>query len=157
IFFFQAEDGIRVFHVTGVQTCALPICPCAPPTRRGAPGRNPCCKPASTWSEYADPRGTPRLSPSKARGEGKRATRGALVPPARGMRSGAPVPEDTIPQLSGRVEAYANPRVLCLKGGVIWRCHGELPDRSRHVREGRDGAPISRRSGASRDRSPGAL
>src|SRR5690606_39343888 len=25
-FFFQAEDGIRGFHVTGVQTCALPIC-----------------------------------------------------------------------------------------------------------------------------------
>src|SRR5690606_41006409 len=24
-FFFQADDGIRVFHVTGVQTCALPI------------------------------------------------------------------------------------------------------------------------------------
>src|SRR5690606_39553969 len=24
--FFQAEDGIRDFHVTGVQTCALPIC-----------------------------------------------------------------------------------------------------------------------------------
>src|SRR5690606_15802328 len=24
-FFFQAEDGIRRFHVTGVQTCALPI------------------------------------------------------------------------------------------------------------------------------------
>src|SRR5690606_5216036 len=23
----QAEDGIRVFHVTGVQTCALPILP----------------------------------------------------------------------------------------------------------------------------------
>src|SRR5690606_40994099 len=23
--FFQAEDGIRDFHVTGVQTCALPI------------------------------------------------------------------------------------------------------------------------------------
>src|SRR5690606_38125322 len=26
LFFFQAEDGIRDFHVTGVQTCALPIC-----------------------------------------------------------------------------------------------------------------------------------
>src|SRR5690606_40055380 len=26
-FFFQAEDGIRDFHVTGVQTCALPIFP----------------------------------------------------------------------------------------------------------------------------------
>src|SRR5690606_40999798 len=24
-FFLQAEDGIRDFHVTGVQTCALPI------------------------------------------------------------------------------------------------------------------------------------
>src|SRR5690606_30902676 len=34
-FFFQAEDGIRDFHVTGVQTCALPIpkrpCPCDAP------------------------------------------------------------------------------------------------------------------------------
>src|SRR5439155_14789643 len=27
IFFFQAEDGIRDGHVTGVQTCALPILP----------------------------------------------------------------------------------------------------------------------------------
>src|SRR5439155_5926105 len=27
IFFFQAEDGIRDGHVTGVQTCALPIFP----------------------------------------------------------------------------------------------------------------------------------
>src|SRR6202049_1438408 len=26
IFFFQAEDGIRDISVTGVQTCALPIC-----------------------------------------------------------------------------------------------------------------------------------
>src|SRR5439155_4070138 len=34
-FFFQAEDGIRDGHVTGVQTCALPISfstspPCRP-------------------------------------------------------------------------------------------------------------------------------
>src|SRR2546427_8424232 len=27
-FFFQAEDGIRDLTVTGVQTCALPICDC---------------------------------------------------------------------------------------------------------------------------------
>src|SRR5690606_40840183 len=26
-FFFQEADGIRYFHVTGVQTCALPILP----------------------------------------------------------------------------------------------------------------------------------
>src|SRR5690606_40159235 len=25
VFVFRAEDGIRDFHVTGVQTCALPI------------------------------------------------------------------------------------------------------------------------------------
>src|SRR2546429_9603227 len=29
LFFFQAEDGIRDVAVTGVQTCALPICPAA--------------------------------------------------------------------------------------------------------------------------------
>src|SRR5260221_7847142 len=29
-FFFQAEDGIRDHCVTGVQTCALPICRVAP-------------------------------------------------------------------------------------------------------------------------------
>src|SRR5258707_6327913 len=28
LFFFQAEDGIRDIGVTGVQTCALPICTC---------------------------------------------------------------------------------------------------------------------------------
>src|SRR6266566_142513 len=26
VFFFQAEDGIRDYKVTGVQTCSLPIC-----------------------------------------------------------------------------------------------------------------------------------
>src|SRR5690606_40535549 len=37
-FFFQAEDGIRDFHVTGVQTCALPICHrCARATYPEAP------------------------------------------------------------------------------------------------------------------------
>src|SRR5580700_6211940 len=30
-FFFQAEDGIRDLYVTGVQTCALPICDQADP------------------------------------------------------------------------------------------------------------------------------
>src|SRR5207248_3863960 len=31
LFFFQAEDGIRDRTVTGVQTCALPICPPSAP------------------------------------------------------------------------------------------------------------------------------
>src|SRR5690625_6614568 len=34
IFFFQAEDGIRDGHVTGVQTCALPISHSAHTVRR---------------------------------------------------------------------------------------------------------------------------
>src|SRR5256885_11252843 len=44
-FFFQAEDGIRDYKVTGVQTCALPIWPkgagtlSIPPNRPGTPGR----------------------------------------------------------------------------------------------------------------------
>src|SRR5258708_39681263 len=36
-FFFQAEDGIRDDLVTGVQTCALPICTCATPGSPPAP------------------------------------------------------------------------------------------------------------------------
>src|SRR5690625_6510146 len=34
-FFFQAEDGIRDGHVTGVQTCALPISQESPHRPRG--------------------------------------------------------------------------------------------------------------------------
>src|SRR5207253_5573924 len=35
-FFFQAEDGIRDGHVTGVQTCALPISKGRPPSTSAA-------------------------------------------------------------------------------------------------------------------------
>src|SRR5437773_9369677 len=37
VFFFQAEDGIRDRDVTGVQTCALPICDTR--SSRVSPGR----------------------------------------------------------------------------------------------------------------------
>src|SRR5690606_40679476 len=37
-FFFQAEHGIRHFHVTGVQTCALPI---SPPSSGLSPNATP--------------------------------------------------------------------------------------------------------------------
>src|SRR3989449_2146762 len=46
-FFFQAEDGIRDVAVTGVQTCALPIClgdPTRPPVTFDAIG---CGDPAA--------------------------------------------------------------------------------------------------------------
>src|SRR5690606_40509048 len=47
-FFFQAEDGIRDFHVTGVQTCALPIsgsrtgAGCPGSSGAGVPGSGSC-------------------------------------------------------------------------------------------------------------------
>src|SRR5690606_40295633 len=45
-FFFQAEDGIRDFHVTGVQTCALPISHGASAACTGAaPSVGPCHAP----------------------------------------------------------------------------------------------------------------
>src|SRR5256885_3035785 len=40
-FFFQAEDGIRDYKVTGVQTCALPICRHARPRAAAPPVRSP--------------------------------------------------------------------------------------------------------------------
>src|SRR5256885_6944534 len=69
-FFFQAEDGIRDYKVTGVQTCALPILsggrgtPTSQPTRfnaafsPGTPYAEPsslasgtsCCCSARAWS-----------------------------------------------------------------------------------------------------------
>src|SRR5437867_13162706 len=53
-FFFQAEDGIRDRTVTGVQTCALPICF----HKRGAP----CARPACNASASASIRSTPPIS-----------------------------------------------------------------------------------------------
>src|SRR5580658_11120727 len=55
-FFFQAEDGIRDYKVTGVQTCALPICD--PARRRCSPGPHggPCQgSPAAKQSARARP------------------------------------------------------------------------------------------------------
>src|SRR5437763_13447840 len=52
-FFFQAEDGIRDTSVTGVQTCALPICP-----SRGSRGA------AAQRLRDARPRLGPAVSPA---------------------------------------------------------------------------------------------
>src|SRR5690606_40189244 len=54
--FFQAEDGIRDFHVTGVQTCALPIF--RPATRSSSPSPARAGVPAPT------PPPAPRIPPS---------------------------------------------------------------------------------------------
>src|SRR5690606_40730689 len=46
-FFFQAEDGIRDFHVTGVQTCALPISTHAASSCRSVTVPNAGCSPVN--------------------------------------------------------------------------------------------------------------
>src|SRR5207249_7635213 len=52
-FFFQAEDGIRDRNVTGVQTCALPIC------GRGSSGRRSGASLLGAVLRGVDPRGVP--------------------------------------------------------------------------------------------------
>src|ERR671919_3118033 len=77
-FFFQAEDGIRDYKVTGVQTCALPICH-GPPEDRGLP--------AFPGRGQRAPRFVPGLPVDADR---RRPARG--VPPrrlVRGVRPGA--------------------------------------------------------------------
>src|SRR5690606_39484984 len=67
-FFFQAEDGIRDFHVTGVQTCALPISDLAngsialPIWCAASPTRTAACAPARSNSSASAPRFLPRTS-----------------------------------------------------------------------------------------------
>src|SRR5690606_39534266 len=63
-FFFQAEDGIRDFHVTGVQTCALPLWARASDQAirwvpRPEPRSSRCTRTASTWARLAAPRDSP--------------------------------------------------------------------------------------------------
>src|SRR6266705_6748420 len=67
IFFFQADDGIRVRTVTGVQTCALPIC-------AGAAGDAELCEPGP------DHRRRPPGAPGDRRAPRRRPHRG---PPDR--------------------------------------------------------------------------
>src|SRR5256885_6111372 len=51
-FFFQAEDGIRDYKVTGVQTCALPIYSAARPSR--------ACGSSARRCRYSRPRSSSR-------------------------------------------------------------------------------------------------
>src|SRR6266700_5881747 len=69
-FFFQAEDGIRDFHVTGVQTCALPISWWAAPPRRPPRGRRCTTR---CWRPRRTPEKTRSCSPPSSVTRGKAA------------------------------------------------------------------------------------
>src|SRR5256885_7253330 len=51
-FFFQAEDGIRDYKVTGVQTCALPIWAAASKAASVAVGARRRANPAGMTARY---------------------------------------------------------------------------------------------------------
>src|SRR6266850_3003796 len=86
-FFFQAEDGIRDYKVTGVQTCALPIFAGGGPHGSSAKmGRDVRAHPAAMRAPAGRPRPPGRVSGrpgSRARGM----ARGALGSAARGVRA----------------------------------------------------------------------
>src|SRR5690625_6984733 len=66
VFFFQAEDGIRDGHVTGVQTCALPISAAGRSSRRCVARPRPavhCSPPAELRTARPPPSPTPRRRP----------------------------------------------------------------------------------------------
>src|SRR5437870_10941425 len=75
-FFFQAEDGIRDGHVTGVQTCALPISSHAQATA-SLPvvidgGRVPTGKDAVAWACEGVERGAGEILLTSMRSEERR-------------------------------------------------------------------------------------
>src|SRR5439155_8977889 len=85
-FFFQAEDGIRDGHVTGVQTCALPI---------SCVGRWPEWTSVATCRRRAPSRRARRCSPSAER----RST-------ARSLRSGRSEERRVGKECRSRVSPY---------------------------------------------------
>src|SRR5690606_39991846 len=77
----QAEDGIRGFHVTGVQTCALPICGCRS-SSWAALGRPEVRRRKNFVKRSSSRGGIPFVQPQTAR-------RNALCLGARGRLRGA--------------------------------------------------------------------
>src|SRR5688500_20150737 len=63
-FFFQAEDGIRDYKVTGVQTCALPI---SSPSRTSAAPRRPGWRAPTSSPKCSTSAGCPTRSTSWSR------------------------------------------------------------------------------------------
>src|SRR5256885_11045524 len=76
-FFFQAEDGIRDYKVTGVQTCALPIWPAA--RRSAAAARRWPSPPPSTACAGCPWTGPAGACAGGAPGPGRR--HGPAMPP----------------------------------------------------------------------------
>src|SRR6266511_2896785 len=90
IFFFQAEDGIRDFHVTGVQTCALPISKASGSAPPASSGPSRARWPSSGPSSAAAPRSSQPPLTSTRRRQGR--CSGSTWPPSGGRRGRTSTP-----------------------------------------------------------------
>src|SRR5690606_7084849 len=145
VFFYQSASCIRDFHVTGVQTCALPICPPAASARwpRSAPRTAPArptpsrraswCAPGPSrdgpsrdGGSFRDPRGVgqgvtevPRWLDQLAANAAHAQVPPGLRPPARGGREAA------VLALFG--EGPHGPDVLLIQRSARGRRHAGQP------------------------------
>src|SRR2546422_1015115 len=154
VFFFQAEDGIRDVAVTGVQTCALPICEAGGVFRaRRVCARAPVSISADgVRSDAALLRALLSARAARARRHGRRlARRGGELPPG-GLGGGAAEARRAADREGGTVERRGIP------------ARAVLDDRARHLladprlRRARAGAARQVSAAAvSRRRRPGPL
>src|SRR5690606_39286270 len=84
----QAEDGIRDFHVTGVQTCALPILLKTNSVRMATASHATAARSAKTPQDYSPKlwnrrRRTPSSSPPTTSNSSLPSPLAALQPPCR--------------------------------------------------------------------------
>src|SRR5205085_11796683 len=145
-FFFQAEDGIRVLTVTGVQTCALPISRApAPAAARGGlrPERRPRARRRPGARRARAPR--PRRGRDRRRRAGAREP-ARVRPPRRAGRDRAAAHAPPRADDGGR----RPPRARDLRRRALrpllrrhrGRSHGRrAPRRRLHPRSHRPGAP----------------
>src|SRR3989454_2304497 len=141
-FFFQAEDGIRDYKVTGVQTCALPIC------RRG--------RAAGTPARPQDP-GARRLHRARRHGRPGRIAPGrAARGPHRSLADGRRDAGDERPRAgaSPRRAAAGDARAVHVR--VCGRGGGATP-RARPGHRVHPEAVHARRAGAPRARGAGRV
>src|SRR5690606_8312892 len=121
-FFFQAEDGIRDFHVTGVQTCALPI------SVRSASSDAPRRASGSSRWTAGTRRSWPWRESPRARATTRDETppeRGPLSPAPRGTAAPGPVPRRTC----------MRPVAFVALGFLLVACQSSIDSRLEEARE----------------------
>src|SRR6266702_6773561 len=133
IFFFQAEDGIRDGHVTGVQTCALPIYARFSRGAQTAPGRDRP-GPARALNRRAHQTSAPHAwhQPSDTAAEGCLQT----MPDSRSISASA---SSSATRTFGQLVAQADRLGLDLGGAL------SLPLHAREALRGRDRGPLHER------------